>query len=86
MTEKRVPFPVGYAVKEVRLLTDEELRKEGWEKSMGDFPVAIVFHDGSMVYASSDPEGNGPGALFGITNKGTPVLVHPDNGTLQKDE
>ena len=58
---------VGLTVTEVREMTREELEHEGWEDD-GQAGHVIVFSDGSTVYAARDPEGNGPGMLFG--NKG----------------
>ena len=74
---KHVPYPVGLVVKEVRMMNDSELEEEGWENGWGDYPVVIVFNDGSKIYASQDPEGNGPGCIFGFTSDGTSVMVSP---------
>lgn len=73
----KVAYPVGLKVKEVRLMTELELGMEGWEEGYNDFPVAIIFEDGSKIYASSDPEGNGPGCLFGVTKGGEQIIVSP---------
>jgi len=54
----------GKIVKEIRPMTDAELSKEGWDGQQT--VVVIVFTDGTLVYPSQDPEGNGGGALFGI--------------------
>ena len=53
-------------VSEVRQMTDAELEREGWQHHRGKTPTVLVFENGTKVYPSSDPEGNGPGALFGI--------------------
>lgn len=53
-------------VSEVRQMTDAELKHEGWNHYHGKTPTIIVFEDGTKIYPSKDPEGNGPGALFGI--------------------
>ena len=51
---------VGLKVVDVRYLTDEEQQDIGWyEKS-----VVIHFNDGTVIYCSSDDEGNAAGALF----------------------
>lgn len=42
-------------------------RQWGWP----DSTLVIEFDDGTLVSASADPEGNGPGCLFGVDNKGT---------------
>lgn len=64
---------IGHKVVKVRPLTEEEAEEEGWDHR-GDCAV-LVFDDGSLIYASRDPEGNGPGALFGKTADGTAVMI-----------
>ena len=59
---------VGRIVKEVRVMTLEEKELEGWNDRSD--VVVIVFDNGAKVYASQDEEGNGPGALFGVNEKG----------------
>lgn len=56
----------GKTVKEVRLMTAKEKRDNAWSAS----PVVIVFTDGTIIFPSRDPEGNGPGALFGRDKEG----------------
>ena len=73
----QVAYPVGLKVKDVRMMTQEELKAEGWEHYYGGYPVAIVFSDNSIIYASSDPEGNNVGCLFGVTSKGETIIVSP---------
>lgn len=85
MQKMKVPYPVGLKVTDVRELTDIELEIEGWEPGYGDIPVAIIFDDGSMIYASSDPEGNGPGAIFGITKSGESLIVVPMDGNEETE-
>jgi hypothetical protein len=77
LMSKQVAFPIGLTVVEVREMTKEELDYEAWESFPSDFTVVIVFNDGSKIYASSDCEGNGPGALFGVTKKYEGVMVCP---------
>lgn len=75
-TIKKVPFPVGLRVKEIRIMTDEEMEAEGWDHYGSlSAPEIIIFEDGSKLYPSCDPEGNGPGCLFGMGPDGTPVYV-----------
>lgn len=74
---EQVAYPVGLKVKEVRMMNSLELESEGWEDSYGGFPVVIVFEDGSKIYASSDPEGNDSGCLFGMTKDGESIIVSP---------
>ena len=73
----KVAYPVGLKVTEVRMLTKEELKAEGWQNYYGGYPVAIVFDDGSKIYASSDPEGNNVGCMFGVTSDGETIIVSP---------
>ena len=78
MSEKmQVAYPVGLKVTEVRMMTKVELNAEGWTTRWGGFPVAIIFNDGSKIYASSDPEGNDAGCLFGMTKRGESIIVSP---------
>ena len=53
-------------VVDVRYLTKEEMEGLGWHESV---PV-IIFNDGTMLFPSSDDEGNGGGALFGQAKSG----------------
>jgi hypothetical protein len=52
----------GRTIVDVRPMTDEEYEAEGWLGSGED--TVLVLDDGTLVYASCDPEGNMPGALF----------------------
>ena len=74
---EKVAYPVGLRVTEVRMMNNLELMAEGWEDYYGGYPVMIVFEDGSKIYASSDPEGNDAGCLFGMTSKGESIIVSP---------
>lgn len=57
---------VGLAIKDIRPMTPETLAHEGWEHhGSHSGGVEIILEDGSILYASADPEGNAPGALFG---------------------
>jgi len=70
---------VGQKVVEIRRLTDAEMKREGWEDwgSAWPNPVALVFQNGDVVYASADDEGNGPGYLFGASKKGETFFLCP---------
>ena len=74
---QQVAYPIGLKVKEVRMMNNLELEAEGWENYYGGYPVMIIFDDGSKIYASSDPEGNNAGCLFGLTSKGESIIVSP---------
>jgi hypothetical protein len=60
---------VGRVIKEVRYLTEEEQDSLGWCSGS----IVLFLDNGDYLLASSDDEGNGPGALF--TNiKGLEVI------------
>jgi len=59
-------------------MTDAELEREGWNYHTGSIPTVIVFEDGTKVFPSKDPEGNGPGALFGISDDDRPFRFNPE--------
>jgi len=61
---------IGKKIVEVRDMTEEELKAEGWD---GDTVMCLVLDDGSKLYPSRDEEGNGGGALFGVTPEGKTV-------------
>jgi hypothetical protein len=73
----KVPYPVGLEIVEVRMMTKDELAKEGWDESFGNYPVMLILEDGGRIYASSDPEGNDVGCLFGMTGKGEEITIAP---------
>lgn len=52
---------VGKTISSVRFMTPAEAADHGWTIC----PIVIYFDDGSMIYSSSDAEGNQAGALFG---------------------
>ena len=82
---EKVAYPVGLRVTEVRMMNNLELMAEGWEDYYGGYPVMIVFEDGSKIYASSDPEGNDAGCLFGMTSKGESIIVSPLDEQMIKE-
>jgi len=57
---------LGIKLTAVRPMTAAELRAEAWD---GDRGTAMVFDDGTVLYAARDAEGNGPGAIFGYNAK-----------------
>jgi hypothetical protein len=59
----------GKTVKAVRFLTKEESDDHMWHRAA---PV-IEFDDGTILFPSRDPEGNGAGALFGRLSDGTDI-------------
>lgn len=59
----------GLTIKKVRRMTKDEAAHEGWEGSPHYKSSAILeLDDGTLLYASQDDEGNGPGTLFGRKN------------------
>jgi hypothetical protein len=68
----------GKVVKCVREMTEAELDAEGWIASAYDKPLVIEFSDGTKIYAAQDPEGNGPGTLFGVAPNGDTFYVEID--------
>lgn len=58
----------GRTIESVRDMTDEEMSEEYWEGNRK--PPVIILDDGTKVFPSRDPEGNGAGSLFGRTPKG----------------
>lgn len=77
MEKIKVAYPVGLKIVEVRMMTKDELATEGWYESFGGYPVVLVLSDGGKIYASSDPEGNDAGCLFGMTGKGEEITIAP---------
>lgn len=74
-------YPIGLTIVDVRPLTTEELAHECWDSSRFMPAYALVLSDGSLIYASRDYEGNGPGALFGQTAEALTFVVAPDKET-----
>lgn len=70
-------FPIGQKIVGVRELSRGEMAVLGWDVGQHDLCVALVLSDGSLVYASRDYEGNGPGALFGNLRTGESFVVSP---------
>jgi len=57
---------IGKRITGVRAMTQAELSAVGWEDYNADgfYPV-ITIEGGVLLYPSQDPEGNGPGTIFG---------------------
>ena len=68
---------VGRTIRQVRRMTAAELHAEAWDAGPGDVPAVLVLDDGTKLYASRDPEGNGPGALFGVDASGESFTIAP---------
>ena len=54
---------IGLTIVDIRRMTEDELEGQGWDRR--EHAVVLEFDDGTLIYASQDEEGNGPGALFG---------------------
>lgn len=63
-------------IKNIRLMTEDEMLDEGWE--YGQSPAVIELTDGTLIYPSCDPEGNGPGFLFGKDKSGQCFYIYPE--------
>lgn len=61
---------VGKTIKSVRYMFDEEIENLSW----GGSSLVIEFTDGTIIFPSTDDEGNGPGALFGNKSNGDELL------------
>lgn len=76
MTQDEDDELVGATITEIRPMTSEELATEGWTSRGSHFPpVCVVLDSGEKIYPSRDAEGNGPGALFGMGDDGTPFML-----------
>lgn len=73
----QVAYPVGLTIMDVRAMTKEEIELEGWEDFNYVDTSVIILSDGGKIYASCDPEGNGPGCLYGQTNDGQQIYISP---------
>tara|TARA_Y100000592_G_C5194609_1_gene187710 strand:- start:64 stop:267 length:204 start_codon:yes stop_codon:yes gene_type:complete len=56
----------GRTIETVRPMTPDEQDVEGWSRPA----IVIVLDDGTKIYPSRDQEGNGPGAIFGVSAAG----------------
>jgi len=62
---------IGKKLVDMRQQTETEMELEGW-----DHPATVlVFEDGTKLYASRDEEGNGAGAMFGVTKQGLEIAI-----------
>ncbi len=55
----------GQKIVAVRPMVKDEMIAEGWDEPA----LVLMLENGTILYASRDPEGNGPGALFGYNPK-----------------
>lgn len=57
---------VGKKITAVRYMTDEEVEGMGWDRRA----LVMQLDNGTLIFPSSDDEGNDAGALFGQTKDG----------------
>lgn len=77
MPQKKDPL-VGKRVTSVGRMDDELAEAEGWSTHWGSRQSPeIRLSDGTVLYASQDEEGNGPGVIFGMKPDGTLFSVQP---------
>lgn len=58
--EKAEKLLVGRKIISARYMTKDEAKGFGWHTR----PLVLLLDDGTSIFASSDDEGNGAGALF----------------------
>lgn len=58
--ERQEKLLKGKTVKQVRYLTDEEMKAMMWDKR----PIAIQFDDGTVIVPMQDDEGNEGGSIY----------------------
>jgi hypothetical protein len=66
---------IGAKVKDIRSMTNLELQTEGWEAPYREGVTCVELEDGTILYPSTDGEGNGPGKLFGTTIEGQAFVL-----------
>ena len=67
----------GQRIADVREMTSEELEREGWRAHDWQSTVFLELESGTILYPSTDPEGNAPGAIFGIDADDTAFALYP---------
>lgn len=76
----------GRTIKKVYIGNKKFFEDQGW----GDYPYGaatiVELDDGSVIFASQDEEGNGPGLMFGIDNKGRNFYIGPEPEQAPKGE
>jgi len=72
--EKAADILLDRRIVEIRYMSDFHMAQEMWS---GPAPIILVLDDGTKIYPARDPEGNGPGALFGVKRDGEDFCVPP---------
>ena len=65
---------IGRHIVGMRPLTREEMDEECWD---GSAPACLVLDNGTLIFPSHDPEGNGPGCLFARDKGGITYGFYP---------
>ena len=65
---------IGKKIVEIHPMTAKEKEAEGWEGSGAT--CVIKLEDGTLIYPSSDDEGNNAGTLFGKDKNGKCFYVY----------
>lgn len=70
---------IGATITKIRKMTKKELKENGWGDTLSFYvPTVIEFSNGTIIFASQDDEGNGPGALFGTNKAGDAIVIAVD--------
>ena len=64
---------VGRKIKSVRAMTRQEMDDEGWVGNT----IVLTLDNGTMLFASSDEEGNSAGTMYGREKDGTRIVLVP---------
>lgn len=64
---------IGRRIVGVDYMTPGEARDALWYER----PIVLMLDDGTQLYPSRDPEGNGGGTIFGMDGKGRTFMFAP---------
>lgn len=68
---------MSHEIVNIRRMTDDELEREGWHNGRHANPPVLELANGDVLFPSMDPEGNGPGAMFGRNSDGEAFFLSP---------
>jgi len=66
----------GRKIVQVRPMTVQEMEAEGWDAEQESAPSVMVLDNGTILFASSDEEGNGSGSIFGTQVNGEQFQIN----------